>query len=99
VIHCAALVNFTLPYSVMRENIVSTKQIIEFCCLSKLKYLNFISTYSVLNPKLNKISETFFTEKHEFINFGYAESKWVCEQLLLKAKLMGLPCKIFRPLE
>ncbi|WP_336039010.1 AMP-binding protein [Acinetobacter calcoaceticus] len=97
VIHCAALVNFTLPYSVMRENIVSTKQIIEFSCLSKLKYLNFISTYSVLNPKLNKISETFFTEKHEFINFGYAESKWVCEQLLLKAKLMGLPCKIFRP--
>lgn len=97
VIHCAALVNFTLPYSVMRENVVSTKQIIEFCCESKLKYLNFISTYSVLNPELSVLPEKFYSEKHEFINFGYAESKWVCEQLLSKAKLLGIPCKIYRP--
>ncbi|MEB5477843.1 AMP-binding protein [Acinetobacter pollinis] len=97
VIHCAAIVNFALPYSIMRENVIATKQIIEFCSFSKLKFFNFISTYSVLNPELQNILEVPVSDDHKFLNFGYARSKWVCEQLLLKAIAKGIPCKIYRP--
>lgn len=97
VVHCAALVNFSLPYASMRGNVTATLDMIRFCAARRPKPLHFVSTYSVLDPTADRLPESLEVESHPFLDFGYARSKWVCEQLLRQAAAAGLACRAYRP--
>jgi amino acid adenylation domain-containing protein/thioester reductase-like protein len=97
VVHCAALVNFSLPYASMRGNVLGTLEIARFCSEGQRKPLHFVSTYSVLDPTLPALAEHFDIPDHPFLDFGYARSKWVCERLLSRASGQGLKVRIYRP--
>lgn len=97
VVHCGALVNFALPYASMRGNVLGTRDLIQFCGEERAKYLHFVSTYSVLDASAEKLAECIDVPHHAMLNFGYAQSKWVCEKLISKAIDKGLKCSIYRP--
>lgn len=97
VVHCAALVNFSLPYESLRGNVVSTAEIVAFCGTERAKRLHFVSTYSVLDPDSERLGPVLDVVPHDYLEFGYARSKWVCEKLILRAVAQGLACRIYRP--
>jgi thioester reductase-like protein len=97
VVHCAAQVNFVLPYPSVRGNVLGTRDIINFCCEGRKKFLHFVSTYSVLDPERPELREELLPVEHSHLDFGYARSKWVCEHLLASAMGRGLACRIYRP--
>ncbi len=97
VVHSAALVNFALPYASMRSNVTSTLDVVRFCSEGQTKALHFVSTYSVLDPRVASIGEDVAVSDHDLLDFGYARSKWVCEQLIQRAGTAGLDCRIYRP--
>jgi len=97
VVHCGALVNFSLPYASMRGNVLGTLDVARFCRDGQSKPLHFVSTYSVLDPTQVTLPEQLDVADHAFLDFGYARSKWVCERLLARAMHEGLQCRIYRP--
>ena len=102
--HCGALVNFVYPYDRLKgPNVRGTEEVLRLAAQEKVKPLHYISTLSVFDAldyydgrkiyeddKL-QFSNSFFT--------GYAQSKWVAEKLVLKARDRGFPVSIYRPSE
>eukprot|EP00026_Physarum_polycephalum_P001267 Phypoly_transcript_01268.p1 GENE.Phypoly_transcript_01268~~Phypoly_transcript_01268.p1 ORF type:complete len:1160 (+),score=192.11 Phypoly_transcript_01268:494-3481(+) len=87
VFHSGAVVNHALPYSAMRqENVIGTKQIIEFCWKSHKKpRLNFVSTISAI-PGIPESSPKQAILEHVTSEMGgYEQSKWVAEKLVQQA--------------
>eukprot|EP01134_Creolimax_fragrantissima_P002349 CFRG2349T1 len=102
VIHCSALVNLVYPYEGLRSaNVVSTKNMIEFALLGKVKRFGYISTDGVFPDGMKNIKETDSNKGYAMDlvanSNGYSQSKWVAEQLVLRASERGLPTVIFRP--
>jgi len=51
----------------------------------------------VFPPNITNCNEdTDLTNAHKDLQYGYAQSKWVAEQLVLKARDRGLPAAIYR---
>jgi thioester reductase-like protein len=99
VFHSAALVNYLLSYQAMREaNVGGTNEVIRFATSRRTKVLNHISTTFVFGWS---VKETLFERDTngdmERLDFGYSQSKWVSEQLVLDGMAQGLPARIFRP--
>lgn len=85
--HNGAWVNHVYPYSVLKAvNVDSTLAIIKFAALAKRKQIRYMST-TALAAQAAGI--------HPF-RTGYTETKYVSEQLLLKAKGQGLAVTCFR---
>lgn len=97
VVHAAALVNFTLPYPSLRSNVSATSALAQFCYRYGNKPLHFVSTYSVMDALQTSIPEVISNEDHPGLDFGYARSKWVAEQLLQQGMDQGLRCTVYRP--
>lgn len=100
VFHNGAKVNHFLNYRQMRqENVQSTAELIKFCCSSKLKQLNFISSVSAITQTnaQGEGVEAFETELPDAFSDGYGASKWVAEQFIYLAIQQGLPARIYRP--
>ncbi len=109
--HCAAKLNFALPYARLREtNVLGTIEIIRLAAEAKNKPLHYISTLikiaqTCADPKqLAKANTTRtfdsaydneYLAKNGF-NIGYHQSKWVAEELVLEAEHRGIPITIYR---
>lgn len=97
IIHCAAVVNFVLPYKTLyNTNVNGTREIIRLAAHpSTYIPIKYISTMSVVpNGMKHDISiENIFPN---YLHNGYAQSKWVSEILMTKANQIGIPVVIYR---
>jgi len=98
IIHAAAAVNMVYPYQALRgANVQGTQNVLLFACTGKIKPLHYISTDAVFPHGLSNCSEDADLTKYasQLVD-GYSQSKWVAEQLVLRARTQGLPVVIYR---
>ncbi len=94
-----ALVNYLLDYAGMRStNVASTNEVLRLVSSGRPKVLNHISTTFIFGWSTKEtLFETDANQDMELLDFGYSQSKWVSEQLVLQAISRGLPARVFRP--
>jgi thioester reductase-like protein len=95
-------VNFTYPYSVLKAtNVFGTQEILRLASHIRIKPIHFISSVAVFSSpayaQRGVIYEQDLPDCSEGLHSGYAESKWVAEQLAMIARARGLPVSIYRP--
>ncbi len=101
VYHSGANVNLVLPYAALKAvNVVGTRSILAFANHGKLKPIHFMSTLDVFEARMAISDATIYEHEAiaqgEKITGGYAQSKWVAEQLVSRAGEAGLPICIYR---
>ncbi|HTZ82005.1 MAG TPA: thioester reductase domain-containing protein [Candidatus Acidoferrales bacterium] len=99
VFHNGATVNYLLNYDRMRDaNVLGTNEIVRLAFEGRPKTFNYVSTTFIFGWAVKKVLyETDFNEKMELLDFGYSQSKWVSEQVVMDARRRGLTTRIFRP--
>lgn len=106
VIHNGAKIDYTAPYSSHAgPNVNGTIEVIKFCFGGKPKALHFLSTLAVFGPVgfVHGIADIYEDQNMISsidalqVDMGYAQSKWVAEQVLLLAQKRGLAVSIYRP--
>lgn len=98
VIHAAAYVNLIYPYQALHGgNVLATRNVLDFCHQNKVKPLHYISTDAVIPTNLKDVPEDFDTSSvKDKLSDGYAQSKYVAEQLVKRSLDRGLPGIIYR---
>jgi thioester reductase-like protein len=99
VVHSSAKVNYLDSLDeLLKPNLISTKNILEFVFTKKRKYLFYISSLAIfaMGETHGKIDEKFPIEKSISICGGYAQSKWLCEKMI-QDLLDKRGITIFRP--
>jgi len=99
VFHNGATVNYLLNYDRMRDaNVMGTNEILRLAFEGRPKSFNYVSTTFVFGWAVKKVlHETDMNERMELLDFGYSQSKWVAEQVVVDARSRGLETRIFRP--
>ncbi|KAJ6187772.1 hypothetical protein N7519_002680 [Penicillium mononematosum] len=100
IVHAAATVNLVYPYAALRgANVGGTREILRLAAKGGAT-VQYISTNGVLPPSgENGWAETTMLDIEDVpkkLVDGYGQTKWVAEQLVLKAGERGLPVKIHR---
>jgi thioester reductase-like protein len=99
IIHNAALVDYVLDYQALRAaNVEATRELIALACTAQRKQLNFVSSTTIFgwSDKRNLFEHDSNPEMLG-LDFGYAQTKWVGEQLILQAREQGVEATIYRP--
>lgn len=99
--HPGGMVNFIYPYSHMRPaNVEGTREIIRMAARYRHIPVHYTSTMAVLagfgTAGVRHVDEDTPLAHADHLSVGYVESKWVAEQLLLRAAEQGLPVAIYR---
>ncbi len=97
--HCAAEVDYVKPYKLLRDfNVAGTLELIRLASIGHPKTYHLASTTFIygLTPRETCLENECNIEMSN-LNFGYSQSKWVAEQLVLAAIDRGLNAKIYRP--
>jgi len=102
VYHSGASVNLLYPYTALRAtNVSGTLEILKLASWGKTKPLHYLSTLDVLESVATAGAQRIFEgdkiSQGRGISGGYAQSKWVAEQLVTQAAERGLPVCIYRP--
>jgi thioester reductase-like protein len=99
VFHNGATVNYLLNYDRMRDaNVGGTNEVLRLAFEGRPKSFNYVSTTFVFGWAVKKVLyETDSNEDMELLDFGYSQSKWVSEQVVMDAQRRGLSTRIFRP--
>ncbi|HEY1758129.1 MAG TPA: thioester reductase domain-containing protein [Bryobacteraceae bacterium] len=99
VFHNGATVNYLFNYDRMRDaNVLGTNEVLRLAFEGRTKSFNYVSTTFVFGWAVKKVLyETDFNENMELLDFGYSQSKWVSEQVVMNARRRGLATRIFRP--
>jgi thioester reductase-like protein len=99
VFHNGATVNYLLNYDRMRDaNVLGTNEVLRLGFEGRAKSFNYVSTTFIFGWAVKKVLyETDFNEDMELLDFGYSQSKWVSEQVVMDARRQGLTTRIFRP--
>jgi thioester reductase-like protein len=97
--HCGAEVDYVQPYEHLRDvNVTSTIALLELAASIRPKRFHYVSTTFMFGFVAREIcSERDSNAEMEGLNFGYSQSKWVAEQLVLDAMERGLSARIYRP--
>jgi amino acid adenylation domain-containing protein/thioester reductase-like protein len=100
--HCGAWVNIVYPYSALKAaNVFGTQEVLRLACQTRIKPLHFISTVDVFatldGNQIKSVSEASITGPLNSLYNGYAQSKYIAEQLVITAASRGLPVSIYRP--
>jgi thioester reductase-like protein len=97
--HNAALVNYLLDYESMKHiNVDGTHEVIHLATYKRPKVINYISTTFIFGWSVKDVLyESDCNTKMELLDFGYSQSKWVADQVVLDAMSKGLNARIFRP--
>ena len=100
IFHCAASVNYSLPYEAAKPHSVGgTSEALRFACAARTKTVQYISSNGVFpggddTPYLeNKLIDGFVDR----MEGGYNQAKWAAERLVWSAVSRGLPVCIYRP--
>jgi thioester reductase-like protein len=99
--HCGAIVNFAYPYSSLKAaNVAGTQEVLRLASLGKQKRVHYISSTAVFSApdyyNGNVITEETPLAHVARLSTGYAQSKWVAEQLVSQAGERGIPVSIYR---
>jgi thioester reductase-like protein len=99
VFHNGATVNYLLNYDLMRDaNVLGTNEVLRLAFEGRPKEFNYVSTTFVFGWAVKSVLyETDLNENMELLDFGYSQSKWVAEQVVVDARTRGLTARIFRP--
>jgi amino acid adenylation domain-containing protein/thioester reductase-like protein len=100
VIHNGAQVHFLHPYAAFRAaNVTGTQEVLRLATTARLKAVHFVSSLGVLagvgHGRL--AHEDDRDETPASLENGYAQSKWVAEQLVWQAIARGIPATVLRP--
>ncbi|XP_049804567.1 uncharacterized protein LOC126248021 isoform X1 [Schistocerca nitens] len=98
IIHAAATVNLIYPYRALHgPNVLGTDNILRFALDNKIKPIHYISTNAVYPEGMVDCGEDDDMSQYaQHLKCGYAQSKWVAEQLVLKLRTRGHPVSIYR---
>jgi thioester reductase-like protein len=97
--HNGAMVNYVLNYDAMKaHNVDGTRELLRLATTGDRKTFHLISSTFIFGWS-NKaaLMETDNNDDMANLNFGYAQTKWVAEQLVLAAEKLGLDVRIYRP--
>ncbi|HXW92009.1 MAG TPA: thioester reductase domain-containing protein, partial [Terriglobales bacterium] len=99
VFHNGAIVNYLFNYDRMRDaNVLGTNEVLRLGFEGRPKEFNYVSTTFVFGWAVKSVLyETDLNENMELLDFGYSQSKWVAEQVVVDARNRGLSARIFRP--
>jgi thioester reductase-like protein len=99
VFHNGATVNYLFNYDLMRDaNVLGTNEVVRLAFEGRPKEFNYVSTTFVFGWAVKSVlNETDLNENMELLDFGYSQSKWVAEQVVVEARKRGLSARIFRP--
>ena len=99
VFHNGATVNYLFNYDLMRDaNVLGTNEVVRLAFEGRPKEFNYVSTTFVFGWAVKSVLyETDLNENMELLDFGYSQSKWVAEQVVVDARSRGLTARIFRP--
>jgi thioester reductase-like protein len=99
IIHNAALVNYILDYDTLRpHNVEGTFELIKLASTSRRKQFHLISSTIIFGwSAIGNVWERDSNLAMSALDFGYAQTKWVAEQLALGAREQGLDTRIYRP--
>lgn len=100
--HSGASVNLLYPYPSLRDvNVIGTCEVLKLASCGQTKPLHYLSTLdvfeSVAATGIRVIYEQDAITQGQGLSGGYAQSKWVAEQLVTQAAARGLPICIYRP--
>ncbi|WP_299583895.1 thioester reductase domain-containing protein [Mucilaginibacter sp.] len=96
--HNGALVNYVKTYNEMKDtNVEGTRAALQLAIASKASLHLISSTFIYGWTKKKMLFENDYNNEMQALDFGYAQSKWVSEQLALKARSLGLKVSIYRP--
>uniref|UniRef100_A0A1I8I6Z4 Fatty acid synthase n=1 Tax=Macrostomum lignano TaxID=282301 RepID=A0A1I8I6Z4_9PLAT len=98
VIHAGAYVNLIYPYTALYgPNVLGTQNVILFASAVRVKPVHYVSTDAVFPNGLADCREDADTSVHaQELADGYSQTKWVAEQLLMKARARGMPVIVYR---
>jgi amino acid adenylation domain-containing protein/thioester reductase-like protein len=100
--HNGAWVNNLHSYQTLKAaNVLGTQEILRLASTARPKAIHYISTLDVLAPVVTAepgrvLSEDQLLENWRGLKQGYAQSKWVAEQLLRVGAERGIPSTIYR---
>ncbi|NUP51488.1 MAG: thioester reductase domain-containing protein [Catenulispora sp.] len=99
--HCGAEVNFLWPYRALAAaNVRGTAEILRLACDGAVKPVHFVSTIYVFSrfdyPPGTEFYEDMYPAHTLENTFGYTQSKWVAEQMVLEAGRRGVPVYVYR---
>ena len=99
VYHNAAAVNYLFNYETLRtSNVLGTNEILRLAMDGRPKVFNYMSTTFIFGWAVKEIlHETDSNAGMDLLDFGYSQSKWVSERLVMSAARHGLATRIFRP--
>ncbi|CAJ1448540.1 unnamed protein product [Effrenium voratum] len=95
IVHCAAQVSGVCTYSALHSpNVLGTQQVVALALRSHARLVH-VSTLGFLPDGHAEVREV--SPDHLLHRSGYAQSKWVAEQLVWKAVRHGLDAVVLRP--
>jgi len=97
--HLAADINLTHSYQdLKRINVFGVQEVLRLASLGKSKRIHYSSTFAIFfgNEQKKVFVENDRSSPHKLFS-GYAQSKWVAEQLIRQAQDRGIACTIYRP--
>lgn len=99
--HCAAAVNWVLPYAGLREaNVLATRELVAAACRGRAIPFHFVSSaavcYATDGPPAVSEDDDMLPRVAD-LPLGYAQTKCVAEALVREAARRGLPATIVRP--
>ena len=99
VVHNAARVNYVQSYDALRpHNVDGTRELLRFASTGVRKSFHLISSTIIFGwNRTGALHEWDDNAQMQELDFGYAQSKWVAEQLVFAARRCGLPVRIYRP--
>ena len=99
VIHNAAMVNWVATYETLKPaNVDGTRTMLRLAQTGLQKRVHHISSTFIFGWTARKLLlESDSNDEMADLDFGYAQSKWVAEQLVLAARTHGVDARIYRP--
>jgi thioester reductase-like protein len=99
IVHNGAWVDYVLDYDTLRPaNVEGTRELLRLACTSRRKQFHLVSSTTIFgfSDKRNLLERDSNPEMAG-LDFGYAQTKWVSEQLVLQARDQGIDAQIYRP--
>ena len=99
IVHNGALVNYIRTYDALRPaNVVGTHELLRLAMTTRRKTFHLVSSTFIYGWSVKPVvGESDANAEMNALDFGYSQTKWVAEQLVLAAQRQGLDVRIYRP--
>lgn len=106
IFHLGARVNWCEPYEAhLGANVIGTRNIIRLAGQGRRKALHYLSSIDAWNVTgyVHNTARVFEDESLQpylgslLYDMGYAQSQWVADEMIQRARAQGIPVAIYRP--